>query len=63
MKFIFKSIDYDESELIKTLIAVKPFGEDQSYLLGQYPQDEDIESYAIFIDSESGTTYSLIAAN
>ena len=41
---------------------MKPFAEDQYYLLGKYPQDEDIESYAIFIDSESGNTYSLITA-
>ena len=62
MKFIFTSIDRDESELIKTLMVVKPFSEDQHYLLGIYPQDEDLESYAIFIDSESGNTYSLITA-
>ena len=42
---------------------MKPFAEDQHYLLGIYPQDEDIESYAIFIDSEAGNSYSLLAAN
>ena len=39
------------------------FAEDQYYLLGDWPQDEDIESYAIFLDSESGNNYSLLAAN